>query len=144
MGWWSSGVMEEWSDGGMERKNKNRGYQQLRVWQDTNPIAFTPATTPVTPSPTLQHSVTPTLRYSNTPLLHHSVTPSLRYSITPLLHHSVTPSLHSSLPPAALTIPIRFIYFIHAIYVFRVRGAGSVACASEKSRERGDCDYPAG
>jgi hypothetical protein len=102
MGWWSSGVMEEWSDGGMERKNKNRVYQQLRVWQDTNPIAFTPATTPVTPSPTLQHSVTPSLHYSITPLLHHSTTPSLHYSNTPLFQHSTTPLLpHST---AVLTL----------------------------------------
>jgi hypothetical protein len=26
--------MEYWSDGVMGLKNKNRGYQQLRVWQD--------------------------------------------------------------------------------------------------------------
>jgi len=25
---------EEWNDGVMERKNKNRGYQRLRVWED--------------------------------------------------------------------------------------------------------------
>jgi four helix bundle protein len=34
MGYWSNGVLEDWSDGVVERKNKNRGYQQLRVWQD--------------------------------------------------------------------------------------------------------------
>lgn len=33
---WRNGVMENWSVGGMEQpyRNKNRGYQQLRVWQD--------------------------------------------------------------------------------------------------------------
>jgi four helix bundle protein len=31
---WSGGVLELWSNGAMERKNKNRGYQRLRVWQD--------------------------------------------------------------------------------------------------------------
>jgi four helix bundle protein len=44
---WSDGVMQHWSDGvvvswgvevlrvmGTKRKNKNRGYQRLRVWQD--------------------------------------------------------------------------------------------------------------
>ena len=31
----SDGVMENWSDGVMAtRKNKNRGYQRLRVWND--------------------------------------------------------------------------------------------------------------
>jgi four helix bundle protein len=34
--YWSVGVMEEWVT--TEYKNKNRGYQQLRVWQDA--IAF--------------------------------------------------------------------------------------------------------
>jgi four helix bundle protein len=29
-----NGVMEWWSNGVMVFKNKNRGYQQLRVWQD--------------------------------------------------------------------------------------------------------------
>jgi four helix bundle protein len=35
--WWSGGVvewMEGWNDVMVDRKNKNRGYQQLRVWQD--------------------------------------------------------------------------------------------------------------
>ena len=31
---WSVGVLEEWNNGVMERKNKNRGYQRLRVWED--------------------------------------------------------------------------------------------------------------
>lgn len=31
---WSTGVMVGWSRGVMERKNENRGYQRLRVWQD--------------------------------------------------------------------------------------------------------------
>jgi four helix bundle protein len=36
MEWWSNGVLGYWSNiGGLiGRKNKNRGYQQLRVWQD--------------------------------------------------------------------------------------------------------------
>jgi four helix bundle protein len=34
MEWWGDGVIEWWSDGVMERRNKNRGYQQLRVWED--------------------------------------------------------------------------------------------------------------
>lgn len=36
MGKRSDGIMENWSDGVMNYsyKNKNRGYQQLRVWQD--------------------------------------------------------------------------------------------------------------
>jgi four helix bundle protein len=38
MEYWSTGVLECWSGawrmGRMERKNKNRGYQRLRVWQD--------------------------------------------------------------------------------------------------------------
>jgi len=33
MEYWSIGVLEYWSIGVM-RKNKNRGYQQLRVWSD--------------------------------------------------------------------------------------------------------------
>src|SRR5262245_33521920 len=34
---WSNGVMEYWSDEVMNSpyKNKNRGYQQLRVWDDS-------------------------------------------------------------------------------------------------------------
>jgi len=32
--YWSVGVLEYWSGGGMMRKNKNRGYQKLRVWND--------------------------------------------------------------------------------------------------------------
>ena len=35
--WWSGGVVEWWSGGVMgswPETNKNRGYQQLRVWQD--------------------------------------------------------------------------------------------------------------
>jgi four helix bundle protein len=31
---WSGGVVEWWSDVMVNRKNKNRGYRQLRVWQD--------------------------------------------------------------------------------------------------------------
>jgi four helix bundle protein len=31
---WSGGAVERWSDVMVYRKNKNRGYQQLRVWQD--------------------------------------------------------------------------------------------------------------
>ncbi len=27
-------IVEYWSTGVMERRNKNRGYQKLRVWQD--------------------------------------------------------------------------------------------------------------
>jgi len=36
MEYWSGGAAEEWVFGGYgyQRKNKNRGYQQLRVWQD--------------------------------------------------------------------------------------------------------------
>src|SRR5258708_17974605 len=36
MEYWSGGAAEEWVFGGMgiKRKNKNRGYQQLRVWED--------------------------------------------------------------------------------------------------------------
>ena len=35
MGRWGNGVMEDWGVGRMgRRRNKNRGYQQLRVWQD--------------------------------------------------------------------------------------------------------------
>ena len=34
MEWWSNGVVEWWSSVMMEGKNKNRWYQQLRVWQD--------------------------------------------------------------------------------------------------------------
>ena len=29
-----NGVMEWWSDGVVVKKNKNRGYQKLRVWSD--------------------------------------------------------------------------------------------------------------
>jgi four helix bundle protein len=32
--WWSGGAVERWSDVMVDRKNKNRGYQRLRVWQD--------------------------------------------------------------------------------------------------------------
>jgi hypothetical protein len=31
---WSDGVLEEWGAGVLERKNKNRGYKRLRVWED--------------------------------------------------------------------------------------------------------------
>jgi four helix bundle protein len=34
MEWSSDGVMGWWSDGVVERKNKNRGYQRMRVWED--------------------------------------------------------------------------------------------------------------
>jgi four helix bundle protein len=36
MEWWSIGVLEFWSNLGMNGKfrNRNRGYQQLRVWND--------------------------------------------------------------------------------------------------------------
>jgi four helix bundle protein len=34
MEYWRNGVLEEWSVGGMERRNKNRGYQRMRVWED--------------------------------------------------------------------------------------------------------------
>src|ERR1700730_4576504 len=34
MEYWSGGVAEWRSGGFMERKNKNRGYKRLRVWQD--------------------------------------------------------------------------------------------------------------
>ncbi|MGA3083464.1 MAG: four helix bundle protein [Thermodesulfobacteriota bacterium] len=38
LGWWSTGVLDCWiggvmGNGGM-RKNRNRGYQKLRVWND--------------------------------------------------------------------------------------------------------------
>jgi hypothetical protein len=33
VGYWSGGT-EEWNDGVMDRKNKNRDYQRLRVWED--------------------------------------------------------------------------------------------------------------
>ena len=31
---WNSGVMEYWNNEIMERKNINRGFKQLRVWND--------------------------------------------------------------------------------------------------------------
>jgi hypothetical protein len=50
-------------------KNKNRGYQKLRVWNDA--VGFHARKV------MSYMAITPTLQYSNTPALHHSITPAL-------------------------------------------------------------------
>jgi hypothetical protein len=76
----------------MNRKNKNRGYQQLRVWQDA--ITLYVETCRVLAIPIPASFSTPPLHPSTTP-----VSALVHYSITPSLHHSTagTP-IHSSPP----------------------------------------------
>ncbi len=51
------------------KKNKNRGYRKLRVWNDA--VGF----------------------YARRVMSYMAITPILHYSITPSLHHSSTPVL---------------------------------------------------
>ncbi len=77
--------MVRWINEMVDRKNKNRGYQQLRFWQDA--ITFYQKADTSLKSPEEFH-----------------VIPSLHYSIAPSLHHSITPSLHHSSTPCPKTI----------------------------------------
>jgi hypothetical protein len=53
-------------------KNKNRGYQKLRVWNDAVGFHARRVMIYMTITPTLQHSNTPILQPSNTPTLQYS------------------------------------------------------------------------
>ncbi|HEY2122352.1 MAG TPA: four helix bundle protein [Chthoniobacterales bacterium] len=97
----------------MERKNKNRGYQRLRVWEDA--VALYVETCQRFRSPPFEMKRIAGQALASADSVHrniaegycrrsvreyihhlynHSITSLLHYSITPPLHHSITPSLH--------------------------------------------------
>jgi hypothetical protein len=78
-------------------KNKNRGYQQLRVWQDAIDLYVLTCrifrTFPFELNLIIKESNVAYGGDGDAPM-HHSSTPPLHHSITPSPHHPITPPLH--------------------------------------------------